>query len=334
MASLILLLLLAADAAEAKESWKTQPEKARSEAYQRHGLDATTPLESRVKSAPASVLKLFTESGRPAPKVHTLTEAERAKVNFAIQSLPSLQRRILTERLRGLSFLDGMPNTALTSTVNADESFRLYDITVNARILPMNVSDWLTDKERTCFDSTGSPLRVSVDAGMKLDALLYVLLHEATHVVDYTEGITPKVGADGRTWAADRRPVTPFTEGIWSDPSLPALPFRDPLRAGLRFYSGSTALPVDQASRVYESLRRTPFVSLYGGRNSLDDLAEYVTVYHLTEVLKQPYRIVIRRGNDEVFEYEPMKSDLVRRRIGCHWALENQPPMGASKPAR
>jgi hypothetical protein len=209
-----------------------------------------------------------------------------------------------------------MPNTALTSTVNPQESFRLFDITVNAGILDKNVSEWLTQKERSCFDTTGSPLRVSVDAGAKLDALFYVLLHEATHIVDYTEHITPSVSADGRHWTADRRPVASFTEGIWNDLSLPALPFRDPLRARVRFYSDGGALPVDQAPQVYRALRRTPFVSLYGGRNSLEDLAEYVTVYHLAEVLKQPYRIVIRRGNDEVFVYEPMKSDLVRRRIG------------------
>ena len=130
------------------------------------------------------------------------------------------------------------------------------------------------------------------------------------------EGITPKVAADGRTWAADTNPVTAFTEGTWTDLSLPAPPFRDPFRARVRFYSGGGALPIELAPKVYESLLSTPFVSLYGGRNSLDDLAEYVSVYHLTEILKQPYRFVIRRGNDEAFVYEPMKSALVRRRIG------------------
>jgi CubicO group peptidase (beta-lactamase class C family) len=289
---------------------------ARAEAYRRHGLDPATPLESRVKSAPDSVLKLFRDAGRPAPKAHPLTDAERTKLNFAMQSLPPLHRRILSERLRGVSFLDGMPNTALTSTVNSNEPFRLFDITVNAAILSQTVSDWLTNKERTCFDTSGSPLRVIVDAGTNVDALLYVLLHEATHIVDASEGLTPPASADGKRWAADSRPVTPFTEGIWTDLSLPSPPFRDPLRSRLRFYSGSGALPVDQAPQVYASLRRTPFVSLYGGRNSLDDLAEYVTVYHLAEVLKQPYRIIVRRDNEEIFTYEPMKSDLVRRRIG------------------
>lgn len=75
-------------------------------------------------------------------------------------------------------------------------------------------------------------------------------------------------------------------------------------------------MTADQAPAVYASLRRTPFVSVYGARNWLDDFAEFVAVYHLTEVLKQPYRVVVRGGHQEVFVYEPMKSDLVRGRIG------------------
>jgi len=66
---------------------------------------------------------------------------------------------------------------------------------------------------------------------------------------------------------------------------------------------------------VYRSLGRTPFVSLYGSSNWHDDLAEYVAVYQWTQVLKQPYRFVIREGKREVFVYEPMKSELVRGRI-------------------
>jgi hypothetical protein len=57
-------------------------------------------------------------------------------------------------------------------------------------------------------------------------------------------------------------------------------------------------------------------VSLYGSSNWFDDLAEYVALYHLTEVLKQPYRIVIRRQGEEIYVYEPMKSDIVRGRFG------------------
>jgi len=292
------------------------PQEGPAEISRRHGLDPKIALESRVASTPASVLALFRETERPAPQAHALTAAERLQLSTAIQSLPPVHRRVLGERLRVLSFLDGMPNTALTSTVNPKDSFRLFDITVNARILHENVSEWLTKKERTCFEAKGSALCVYVDAGTKVDALVYVLLHEATHIVDSCERITPPLADAGKAPRAANRPATAFTEGIWNDVALPVALYRDPLRERVLFYVECAPMPTDRAPDLYEYLRRTPFASLYGGRNWLDDLAEYVSVYHLTEVLKQPYRIVVRRGDAEIFAYEPMKSEVVRRRIG------------------
>jgi hypothetical protein len=286
------------------------------DAYRRHGLDRATSLEGRVSRTPAAVLELFQESGRPAPSAHTLTETDRAVLTAAIDALPPLHQRVLRDRLRVISFLDGMPNTALTSTVNPKEPFRLFDISVNAAIFRQNVSEWLTQKERTCFDAAGSLLSVRIDAGTKLGALVYVLLHEATHIVDAAERITPALRAEGEP--APPHPVAPnaFTDGVWSELSLPVPPYRDPLRARIRFYAADGGIPIDQADVVYSYLRKTPFVSLYGGRNWLDDFAEFVTVYHLTDVMKQPYRIVISDGSAEVSVYEPMKSVLVRGRIG------------------
>jgi hypothetical protein len=280
----------------------------------RHGFDPKTPLASRVTNTPASVLAKFRDIGPTAPSIHSLTAAERSQIDAVIRSLPPLHRHVLGARLRALSFLDGMPNTALTSTVNPNEAFRLFDITVNAGILHENVSQWLTRKEQRCFDIKGSPLRVSVEAGTKVDALLYVLLHEATHIVDLAEQITPGFAPDGLS-KAPNGPARPFTQGVWIDLALPVAAYRDPVRGSLLYYGASRPIPIDRAPEVYAYLRRTPFASLYGGRNWLDDLAEFVSVYHLTEVLKQPYRIVVRRDNDEVFTYEPMKSALVRSRI-------------------
>jgi hypothetical protein len=284
----------------------------RADAVRRHGLDPTSALESRVKGTPATVLKMFQEAGGTAPTAHALTPAERLKLSAAFAALPPLHRRILGERLRSVSFLDGMPNTALTSTVNPDEPYRLFDITIRAGVLREDVSEWLTQKERTCFEAASSPLSVSVEAG-KLDAIVYVLLHEATHVIDSCLGITPALRSGDPPSGV---PVSAFTEGVWSEHTIPSPRYRDPLLERVRFRAGGQTLAIDQAESIYMSLRRTPFVSLYGSSNWHDDLAESLALYHLTEVLKQPYRIVIRKEGAKVFVYEPMKSDLVRGRFG------------------
>jgi hypothetical protein len=289
------------------------PPAQRADAVRRHGLDPTSPLESRVKETPADILKKFQELGGDAPRAHALTDEERTKLSAAFAALPPLHRRVLGERLRSVSFLDGMPNTALTSIVNPDEPYLLFHITIRAGILREDVSEWLTWKERTCFDADGSPLSVSVEAG-KLDAIVYVLLHEATHVVDHSLRITPALRPGDPP--AGGSPATAFTEGVWSGRTTASPRYRDPLLERVRFRAGGQAIAIDQAESVYAALRRTPFVSLYGSSNWYDDLAEYVALYHLTEVLAQPYRIVIRKEGKAVFVYEPMKSDLVRGRVG------------------
>jgi hypothetical protein len=284
-----------------------------SDVARRHGLDPKSPLESRVKKTPASVLKMFKDAGDAVPTPHVLTEAEQLMLAAAFAALPPLHQRVLGERLLSVSFLDGMPNTALTSPVNPDEPYRLFHITIRAAILREDISQWLTWKERTCFDASVSPLSVSVEGG-KLDAILYVLLHEATHVVDACLQITPALAAGDPP--AGGRPSTPFTEGIWSGRTAYVTRYREPLLERVRYRVGGQPYAYDQAESVYTSLRRTPFASLYGSSNWYDDLAEYVALYHLTETLGQPYRIVIRKDNKEVFAYEPMKSELVRGRVG------------------
>jgi hypothetical protein len=66
-----------------------------------------------------------------------------------------------------------------------------------AAILHQNVSEWLTEKERTCFESGDPHLKISVEAGT-LDAMLYVLLHETIHVVDGALGLLAVDGVNPR----------------------------------------------------------------------------------------------------------------------------------------
>jgi hypothetical protein len=213
-----------------------------------------------------------------------------------------------------VSFLDASgPGTAITTAVNPGDSYKLFDITIRAAIFRQNASEWLTEKESGYYDATGSPLRVSIEAGNR-DAAVFVLLHEATHIVDACLGITPRFRSGDNS--ASGVISTHFTEGVWSEHRIPVRQYRDPLRERLRFRPDGEILAIDHSSSIYSSLSKTPFVSLYGSYNWGDDLAEYVAVFHWTEILKQPYKIVILKEIKKVFVYEPMKSNLVRKRVG------------------
>lgn len=264
--------------------------------------------EERVFAAPQSVFKMFQQAGM-APVNHQLTDVEREKVEKAFSILPPLHRKILKMHLHSISFMDNMPNNALTSPMETGDSIKMFNITFRAGILNESISEWATSKENTCFDQSGHPdLVVSIEAG-RLDAIQYILLHEATHVVDAILNITPHVEEKDALVEP-----TPFTRLIWQKMNVPVEAFINPLLETTRFRSGKV-ISIASAPGVYSALRQTPFVSLYGMASWFEDFAELVTIYHLTAKMNQPYRISIKKNNREVAYFEPMKGKLVRNRL-------------------
>ena len=283
-------------------------------------VDPSSALDSRVGETDPSVLKMFADAGMPTPKAHVLTDAERQSLTRAFTTLPPLHQRVLRERLRRISFLDGMPNTALTSTVDSDAATPVYDLTIRAGVLHETVSEFLTTKERTCFDFTGSARTVVVEAGA-LEAIVYVLLHEATHMVDGALGLTP---VEGTPPTAD---AVQLTTGVWTDRLTVASAYADPLLTGLPYRRGGRSIAVADAHKVYGALQRTPFASLYASSNWHDDVAELLAWHHLTSRMGQPYRIVVRERDQEVLAYEPMASPLVQRRLRLLTPMYETPPV-------
>lgn len=310
-ATLIVLILTAAPAAHAQV-----PPRPKASVH----IDPASPLHSRVGEADPSVLKMFADAGMPAPSAHVLTDAERTSLARAFTTLPPVHQRVLRERLRRISFLDGMPNTALTSMVDPDAATPLYDLTIRAGVLHESASEFLTHKERTCFDFSGSTRTVVVEAG-PLEAIVYVLLHEATHMVDGALGLTP---VEGRNPAAD---ADLLTAGVWTDRLTVASAYADPLLDELVYRRGGRPIPVSDAHKVYGALQRTPFVSLYASSNWHDDAAELMAWHHLTSRMGQPYRIVVRERDQQVLVYEPMASPLVQRRLRLLTPMYDIPPV-------
>ncbi|RYZ55335.1 MAG: hypothetical protein EOP49_03040 [Sphingobacteriales bacterium] len=245
------------------------------------------------------------------PVDHITTSDEKEKVRKAFSLLPPLHQKVLKAHLYSISFMDSMPNTALTSPIEGlPGSSKMFNITVRAAILKETISEWATWKENTCFiDSQDSGHEIIVDAG-NLDAIVYILLHEATHVVDAVLNIASHPGG-----AHDPVAAIPFTAGIWSEINMPTEKATNALLETTRFRSGKP-VAISLAPAIYEALRATPFASLYSMASWHEDLAEILTIYHLTQILDQPFTIWIRNRGVDVASYEPFTNKRVRERQG------------------
>ena len=266
------------------------------------GFSSTSPLSSRVEKTPESVLASFREAGM-SPREHPMTPEESAAVTAAFKKLPPVHQRVLTEHLEGISFLDDMPNTALTSIVMTGDSIRRYHITFRAATLHQTISEWLTEKENTCFSPDDTNIHVAIQAGDQ-PAIIYILLHETTHVVDGSLALFDKPDSSFKR---------NFTDNVWKSHSTMA--FRDSLLETNHFRRGGSVYPISVAGNLYGSLEKTPFVSLYSTGSWSEDLAECLTVYDLTQVLKQPFRIIVTRVGKTVVAYEPAKNRRVWQRM-------------------
>lgn len=273
-------------------------------------VDATDTNDpsQRIKIAPESVFTMFREAGMK-PVNHELTPTQKDKVSQAFARLPPAHQRILKQHLHSISFMDNMPNTALTSPVNSGDGPIRFNITFRAGLLDETISEWASWKENTCFNqTTDSRYAVRVEGG-NLDAILYVLLHEATHVVDAVMNVTPHVSEKQALVES-----TPFTNGVWRMMNVPEDRYLDSLLEQTRFRSGRP-MPISLAPDVYGKLSKTPFASLYGMAAWSEDIAELATIYHLTTRLNQPFYVVVTKDKVELARFEPMKNPLVKYRL-------------------
>jgi hypothetical protein len=276
------------------------------------GIDGSSSISARIGGVPPEIIESFTDRGQAAPTTHDLTVEEYQKIVAAFEVLTPLHESILQEHLRSISVAESLPANAQTVRVTHSGPEALFDIIINARILDETLSEFATRKERQLFDAENSPLSVSVVAG-SMDAVAFVLAHEATHVVDMVLGLTPPPAPAGvQIPETDQKA---FARGIWESALTPVNAYRGGLLDTIPLRTGGERLNIEDAQALYEDLERTPFVSVYASLIVIEDLAELVAWRQMTEEYDQPYRIEIRNDTGVVYSYEPMKSPLVRRRL-------------------
>ncbi|MBN2080448.1 MAG: hypothetical protein JW838_15865 [Spirochaetes bacterium] len=280
-----------------------------------YSFNAALPLGERLLDPPSVVIEAWKKFDKREDYMpHRFSVNERMMFTRNLKHLPPLNKKILEERLIGFYFIDNFLGSAAADWV-LDENKKLYFyIIFNPKVLTMSLSEVLTWREQSCFIPE-SGYSVEVDCGKGHDGILYALLHETTHVVDYTLKITPYVEKEMVPFLHLSEESTGFVRGIWKDIGTTEVEYA--YRKNLAFYGlgGGPKIHLPDAEKIYREFCESPFVSLYGSMTWAEDIADMVTFYHLTEKMHLPYAVRFFKGKRELFRCDPMEKVAVRKRL-------------------
>jgi hypothetical protein len=238
-------------------------------------------------------------------------------MEIMISQLPNLNRKAMEERLAGIYFIKGFRSKGMTDFARDSSGILHFYFVFNADLLKTNVEESANQRLNTCFKEDSSDAEITVESSDSILAFMATLLHETTHAVDLVYQITPFLYPlfSGIDISSDTNFL--FTRSCWLDYSLPAKPSDFWGRDSITFYgfNNGPKLQKSNAKNLLFYFQESPFASLYGSMNWAEDLAEMVTWYHLTNVMKTEYKIVLKTDGEPYFEYEPMKSEKVKNRI-------------------
>jgi hypothetical protein len=280
--------------------------------------DFKIPVEERIREAPQFLLDQLMEWDNTDDYIQYMpTEREWSAFRKYINILPDKNLSVLEKKLVNVYFVDNFKGSGMAEYI-FDENEELYCILIiNSDVLHYDMSSWLTLRENSCFKFDGSGIKIRVQCGTEFSGLLYVLLHETTHIVDYTERITPYCEPHLVHFFKPKEPESvDFTNGIWSGYNKLSDQYSFPEQESISFYGlGGPNLEFSQAVTVWKNVAETPAASLYGCMSWAEDLAEYITWYHYTQVLKRPYKITISKAGTVLFQYEPFSNNVLLDRV-------------------
>ena len=293
--------------------------------------DLNSSIEKRIKEIPSDILEKYREEDRQLlnDKInynsYKIQPAEMLNLSSFLKLLPESYMEILKKKLIGIYFVEGFLGGGLTDwLMKDDENEMYYIILLNSDILKKSFSEWENEKYSSAFMKSagddGYRLKIQTDDSIK--AFCHILIHETAHIIDSENTETPYSHIFHTQYRRGLGKTVPssteFTSPVWISFSSPKEEYEYAFRNEINFYAMNQKCPILQNNLmlpVFESLKKTGFVSLYGAKTWTEDFAEISAFYFMKNILKIDYKINIYNRNSIVYEYEPMKSERVRTRF-------------------
>jgi hypothetical protein len=252
-------------------------------------------------------LENIIEGFRDRPRATLVPADLRADYDQAFASLPTKVKELLQPKLAGVFFLENLGSTGFSLQANggwlrADVAVIVLDMSI---LKDYKANQWATWKENTPFRADARHrLEATIEhpAGdNRANAIRYILLHEAAHVIAVGEKFHPDFFAPlpkdkeiqatypfaWESWRAD-----PYA-GKWSS----VFDSQFSLRRDVVYYA-TPKLGIDRADSAYQQLAKTSFPTLYAAVSPFEDFAESFVSYVHSVIDKRPWQIRLYRDNE------------------------------------
>lgn len=227
--SLYLLLLFSCSSAKYNKLNPVQK-------FENYDFDRNSNLIQRVQPTPEFLLEyLINWDSRPNYKDYKLDESERKILSDSFALIPESYRPILKDSLIGVYFIENFWGGGMTSLVVDSENNIYTVIFLNPILLKMNLNEAFLLKERSCFINNDYSYEIKVDISDEYNGILYILLHELTHAIDYKERLTPYAHEPILKFYQDKDSRYNYN-GIWNDYSEINDSYNSPIFKLISFY--------------------------------------------------------------------------------------------------
>jgi len=294
-------------------------------------FDTNINIINRIKSEDKKVIDYLNKlDNTDKYNLYSPTQKDLKKIKITLKKMPKLLQKLFNEKLISLYFVNNFQGSGYVEYIFSNTGEIYFILILNSATLKQSISELLTARDNTTFLNNNSNIKLNIKLSTAKknneSALLYILLHEGAHIIDYTYQLTPFVEPDLKQFAKTKIEENEFAKNVWLDYKTPIEKYNFAGRDKLSFYylSGAPKLDIKSADNIYEMLANTPFVSLYASLNWAEDFAELFAVYYLTDVLKMKYKIEIskkiltkkNKSTDKlIFFNEPMKHYQTRNRL-------------------
>ena len=295
---------------------------ARKAQFQKLKPNLSLPLINRVQRMPVDLIeanqtfdKSIGISSEPY-QPRAATGDELALIKSYIALLPPVLQTVLADKLLGFYLVDNFPGGALTDWVVDGEGRVYYYMVFNSAQLTSSVDDWLSLKDNSPFDDSNTTLSIKVQTQTPYKALLYGLLHEGAHVLDYEQGLTPYVDTLHKYLKNLKLESTAFTAGVWINQKTPKAEYDFAHRSKMNFYRifpNLKLIPRAEMPKLFAQLKQTPFVSFYSGSSWNEHLADYVAYYHIEKKLGGSITLQLLNQGKVIDSYAPLKTPNAQR---------------------